>query len=102
MSKSSPQWQSQAGIGGEPPQRDIATGGPRGATGWLTARHVRFVLLAVLVATALAYLLRPIMDPDFFWHLKTGEWIREHRGLPASDPFSYTNAGIDTRPPASP
>jgi hypothetical protein len=89
VSKISPQRQSQAGIGGEPPQRDIATG-------WLTARHVRFVLLAVLAATALAYLLRPIMDPDFFWHLKTGEWIWEHRGLPASDPFSYTNAGIDT------
>ncbi len=30
-----------------------------------------------------------IHDPDFWWHLKTGEYIFEHRGLPESDPFSY-------------
>jgi len=44
----------------------------------------------VLAVVSLLYMLRPIWDSDFFWHLKTGEWILEHRRLPAADPFSYT------------
>lgn len=31
---------------------------------------------------------RAIWDPDFFWHLKTGEWIWTHHSLPIPDPFS--------------
>jgi len=36
----------------------------------------------------LTYLSRAIFDPDFFWHLKTGEWIWQHRMLPDYDPFT--------------
>ncbi|MBI5640221.1 MAG: hypothetical protein HZA17_07350 [Nitrospirae bacterium] len=36
------------------------------------------------------HILNPIMDYDFFWHLKTGEWIWEHKALPEKDPFAYT------------
>lgn len=32
-----------------------------------------------------------VIDPDFGWHLKTGEYILKH-GLPTTDPFSYTMA----------
>lgn len=32
----------------------------------------------------------PINDGDLFWHVKTGQWIWEHKALPQSDPFSYT------------
>jgi hypothetical protein len=32
-------------------------------------------------------------DPDIWWHIKTGEWIWHHGGVPHSDPFSYTFAG---------
>ncbi len=32
-------------------------------------------------------------DPDFYWHLKTGEYIVAHGGLPQADMFSHTNAG---------
>lgn len=53
-------------------------------------RRLPFALALVLAIVSLLYLLRPIWDPDFFWHLKTGEWIFEHRRLPAADPFSYT------------
>ncbi len=31
-----------------------------------------------------------IADTDFWWHLKTGEYIWQHRSLPVPDPFSYT------------
>ena len=30
-------------------------------------------------------------DTDFWWHLKTGEYIVEHGKLPVPDPFSYTS-----------
>jgi hypothetical protein len=33
----------------------------------------------------------PISDPDFWFHLKTGEWITQTKSLPGpEDPFSYT------------
>jgi hypothetical protein len=31
-----------------------------------------------------------IADTDFWWHLRTGQYIAETRSLPAPDPFSYT------------
>jgi len=57
----------------------------------LSIKKVSLTLLAALICiNALAFLLRPIGHPDFFWHLKTGQWISEHRSLPSQDPFSYT------------
>lgn len=51
-------------------------------------------MTALLVGTTLfvscLYLLTPIRDNDFFWHLKTGEWIYQHLRLPSEDLFSYT------------
>lgn len=44
--------------------------------------------LAFLIS--FTYLLRPISDLDFFWHLKTGEWIWQNGHLPTSDPFTFT------------
>jgi hypothetical protein len=37
--------------------------------------------------------LKPLADPDLWWHLKTGQWIIENRALPGEggeDPFSYS------------
>lgn len=34
----------------------------------------------------------PVGDGDFFWHVKTGQWIWTHRALPAVDPFTFTTA----------
>ena len=54
---------------------------------------VRWVLMLVLVYAASAVVtLRPIVDPDIWWHLRTGEWILEHRTVPATDPFSAFGA----------
>ena len=40
-----------------------------------------------------------ISDPDFWWHLKTGQWIVTQHRLPVPDPFAYTTASA---PPVSP
>jgi hypothetical protein len=36
--------------------------------------------------------LKPLGDPDIWWHLKTGQWMLEHGQLPSEDPFSYTSS----------
>lgn len=61
-------------------------------------RVLTVFLSLITVLVAFIYLLRVIGDPDFFWHLKTGQWIWEHRALPSEDPFAYTSLGtIDFR-----
>jgi hypothetical protein len=34
-----------------------------------------------------------IVDWDFWWHLKSGEWIAQHGAIPTRDPFSYVAEG---------
>lgn len=53
------------------------------------------LVLALVVASI--YLSRPIFDQDFYWHLKTGQWIWQHKSLPTTDPFT-----IPPLPPSSP
>lgn len=40
-----------------------------------------------------AMTLRPVADPDFWWHLRTGQLIAETGIVPHADPFSFTKAG---------
>ncbi len=37
--------------------------------------------------------LLPIVDPDFFWHVKIGELIRHAGAIPSSEVFSHTAQG---------
>lgn len=48
--------------------------------------------LALLVFVYVFFIsLGPLSDPDFWWHLKTGQWIVQNKALPGhEDPFSYT------------
>lgn len=50
-------------------------------------RYYQWVMLVLLFVIAAVYLTRPLFDPDFYWHLKTGQWIWEHHALPVTDPF---------------
>lgn len=47
-----------------------------------------FILYLVLYAT------RPISDPDFWWHLKSGAVMVENGGLMQSDPFNFSGDGV--------
>jgi hypothetical protein len=64
------------------------------------SRAARFVLTLdhVWLAVALALLaVRPLLTPippnDFWWHMATGRIIVTQRVIPATDTFSYTQAG---------
>lgn len=52
-------------------------------------------LQAFAIGIVALYLMRPIADPDFFWHMKTGQWILQHKALPDVDPFSLTSPSAD-------
>lgn len=47
----------------------------------------------ILLFGLLAMTARNAVDPDLWWHLRTGQWITENRRIPHSDPFSFTRAG---------
>jgi len=53
-----------------------------------------FAWVAVMFTT-------PVGEGDFFWHVKTGEWIWQHKSLPVSDPFSFTVKDINPFNPES-
>lgn len=53
---------------------------------------IRRALDWLLLCTAIAMAVFPTVDPDLWWHLKTGERIVTV-GIPTVDPFSYTHAG---------
>ena len=50
-------------------------------------------LAAILLFGLLAMTARNAIDPDLWWHLRTGQWIVETGHVPHSDPFSFTRAG---------
>jgi hypothetical protein len=47
----------------------------------------------ILLFGLLAMTARHAVDPDLWWHLRTGQWIAETGHIPHADPFSFTRAG---------
>jgi hypothetical protein len=56
----------------------------------LTTRQLFPILLFIAI---LLMTIRPVADPDFWWHLRTGQWMVETHSIPHADPFSFTNVG---------
>ncbi len=56
----------------------------------LTTRHIFFIVLCLGL---FLMTLRPIADPDFWWHLRTGQLIVQTHSIPHVDPFSFTKLG---------
>lgn len=46
-----------------------------------------------LWAIALFFTIRPMIDPDYWWHLRVGEWIVNHRAVPRHDLLSWLTDG---------
>ncbi len=53
---------------------------------------IRNLFLIILFCGIFFLSLRPILDPDFWWHLRTGQIIDQTRSIPSADPFSFTAA----------
>lgn len=57
------------------------------------ALSARRLLAFVLACAVFMMTVEPITDPDFWWHLRTGQLIFETRAIPHADVFSFTARG---------
>jgi hypothetical protein len=63
--------------------------GARGAA-WIAGVDPA-VVIAFCLTFAVVLFLTPILnDGDTLWQIRTGDWILDHRAIPATDPFSFT------------
>jgi hypothetical protein len=53
---------------------------------------LKIVAVALAAMCLVGLFSTEIADTDFWWHLKTGQYIVEHRSLPVPDPFAYTTS----------
>lgn len=60
-----------------------------------TVRSSRRLLVVVFMLVIFAAAARPIKDPDFFWHLRTGQYLVETRSIPSVDIFSWPKYGSE-------
>jgi hypothetical protein len=67
-----------------------AQASPRPVAWFLSSRRL---LVLVFMMVIFAGAVRSVTDPDFWWHLKTGQHIVQSRGIPHSDIFSTTFFG---------
>lgn len=58
----------------------------------IVPRGLRIFLLTLVAILLFGLFSREIYDSDFWWHLRTGQYIAENRALPFPDPFSWTTA----------
>src|SRR5260370_7580155 len=54
---------------------------------------MRALLLCLGALLLLGLFSREVYDSDFWWHLRTGQYIVEKHALPFPDPFAWTTAG---------
>jgi hypothetical protein len=54
---------------------------------------VIFIMPLIFLFTHMGGAQRLLGDGDTGWHIRTGEWILQHRAVPITDIFSYTKAG---------
>jgi hypothetical protein len=57
------------------------------AVRWLDLPH--FFTIAIFL-TMLIAAIQPVTDPDFWWHITTGNWILSHHAVPHQDLYTFT------------
>lgn len=60
-----------------------------------TIQSSRRLLVVVFMLVIFAAASQPIKDPDFYWHLKTGQYLLETRSIPTTDIFSTSKFGSE-------
>jgi hypothetical protein len=58
----------------------------------MASSRPKIAAVALTLMSLVALFSSEIADTDFWWHLKTGQYILEHRSLPVPDPFAYTTS----------
>jgi hypothetical protein len=53
----------------------------------------RLVIVALLYCIPVSQAMVPLIDPDIWWHFRTGQWIFIHGQVPMTDPFSAYGMG---------
>ena len=53
----------------------------------------RLVILVLLYCIPVSQAMVPVIDPDIWWHFRTGQWIFNHGQVPITDPFSAYGMG---------
>src|SRR5438046_7255999 len=57
----------------------------------LTQRlSARTLLLCCVLVVILSLFIGAEQDPDFWWHLRIGQWMAENGRLPGTDIFTFT------------
>jgi branched-subunit amino acid transport protein AzlD len=54
---------------------------------------IRRLVIALAFLGIIFMAIRPMIDTDTWWHLRTGQWIMENQALPDVDRFSLTRSG---------
>jgi hypothetical protein len=57
-------------------------------------RSLRPLAVAAFLALVFALALRPALDGDLWWHLRTAEWMVDHLDWVGVDPFTHTRPGV--------
>ncbi len=63
------------------------------ASGFCDPLSARGLLLGAVFVIVAWLVVRPVQDPDYWWHVTAGRWMLEHRALPGRDLFTYTVGG---------
>jgi len=50
-------------------------------------KQIKLIAFVILSFTLCAYLVQPIWDTDFWWHIASGKWIIDSQSIPNTDPF---------------
>lgn len=58
----------------------------------VAARVVDAILLAAFLALTFLLGIFPLKDTDFWWHLRTGDWIRQNGRVPTHDLYTFSAA----------
>jgi hypothetical protein len=53
----------------------------------------RLVIVVLLYCIPASQAMVPFIDPDIWWHFRTGQWIFSHGEVPITDPFSAYGMG---------